>query len=69
MSSGVRGISCGPKMLMSEGKRPVARMMADRWYSPNQNGSQEQHLCPQGLEGYRVVRRCYCHKERDLSPE
>jgi hypothetical protein len=44
-------------------------MMADRWYSPKQDGSQEQHLCPLRLEGNRVVWRCSCHKERGPSSE
>ena len=44
-------------------------MMADRWSSLKQDGSQEQLLCPPRLERNRVVWRCSCHKERGLSPE
>ena len=40
----------------------------NRWSSPKQDGSQEQHLCPLRLEGNRLVWRCSCHKERGLSP-
>ena len=43
-------------------------MMADRWYSPKQVGSQEHHLCPLRLEGNCVVWRCSCCKEKGLSP-
>ena len=42
--------------------------MVDRWYSPQQDGSQDQHLCPLRLEGNRVVLRCSCQKERGMSP-
>jgi hypothetical protein len=42
--------------------------MADRRYSPQQDGSQDQHLCPLRLEGNRVVWRCSCHKEGGMSP-
>ena len=37
-------------------------MMADRWYSPKQDGSQEQHLCPLMPEGNRAVWRYSCHQ-------
>jgi hypothetical protein len=43
-------------------------MMADRWSSPKQDGSQEQHLCSLTPEGNRVVWRCSCHKGKGLSP-
>ena len=37
-------------------------MVADRWYSLKQNGSQVQNMYPLRLEGARVVWRCFCHK-------
>ena len=43
--------------------------MADRWSSPMQDGSQEQHLCSLRPEGNLMVLRCYFHKEKGFRPE
>ena len=43
-------------------------MMADRWYSPKQDGSQEQNLCHLVLEENPVVWRCSFYKGKGLPP-
>jgi hypothetical protein len=39
----------------STAKNKQNRKMAERWFSPKQDGSQERPMCPLRLEGSRVV--------------